>query len=103
MDLEAQRQILKTRFLMRIEEGKLDEAQALLEDIKQLQTRDILVSQLDRQQNQQLESPFKSVQSLIDVQLYGKMRETLGKYLLPSMVNELTNILNDARRKQPAK
>jgi hypothetical protein len=101
MDLEAQRQILKARFLMRIEEGKIVEAQALLEEIKQLPNRDDLVRQLDIQQNQQVESPIKSVQARID-HLYGKLREALGKYLSPSLVNNLTKVLNDARRNSPA-
>jgi hypothetical protein len=111
MDIEAQRQILKARFMLRIGEAasltgdeqtsKLNEAQGLLEDIKKLPSRNDLVSQLDSQQNQQLESPVKSVQARID-QLYAKLRETLGKYLSPGMVNELTTILNDARRNQPA-
>ena len=108
MDLEAQREILKARFMMRIEEAKAlsgedqvakwKEAQDLLEEIKQLPTRDTLVRQLDVQQNQQIESPVKSVQARID-QLYAKLREALGTYLSPSMVNTLTNTLNDARRK----
>lgn len=107
IDLESQRQILKARFMLRIEEAakltgeereaKLKEAQDLLEEIKQLPTRNDLVRQLDVQQNQQLESPIKSVQALID-QLYAKMREALGKYLSPRMIDELTAILNDARR-----
>ena len=101
MDLEAQREILKARFLMRIKEGKLDEAQTLLDEIKQLPTRNFLKSQLDTQQGQQLESPVKSVQDRID-QLYAKMTEALGKYLSPAMVNELTTILNEARRNPPA-
>ncbi len=101
MDLEAQREILKARFMMRIEEGKPDEAQELLEDIKRLPTRNDLVRQLDVQQNQQIPSPIASVQSKID-QLYAKMREALGKYLSPNLVNELTQILNNARRTQPA-
>jgi len=101
VDLEAQRQILKARFLMRINEGKLDEAQALLEEIKQLPTRNDLKGQLNVQQSLQLVSPTKSVQAKID-QLYAKMTEALGTYLSPTMVNELTTILNDARRNQPA-
>jgi hypothetical protein len=100
MDLEAQREILKARFMLRIEEGKVDEAQALLEEIKQLPTRSDLVRQLDIQQNQQIESPVKAVQSRID-QLYARLREALGKYLSPNLTNELTRVLNDARRKQP--
>jgi hypothetical protein len=98
MDLEAQREILKARFMLRIQDGKLDEAQALLEEIKQLPTRNDLVVQVDRQQNQQPESPVKSVQARID-SLYKKLREALGKYLSPNLVNELTNILNNAQRK----
>ncbi|MBC8350641.1 MAG: hypothetical protein H8E66_01560 [Planctomycetes bacterium] len=111
MDVEAQREILKARFMLRIEEAaglkgeeqvaKLKEAQDLLEEIKQLPTRNDLVRQLDVQQNQQVEAPVKSVQARID-QLYAKLREALGKYLSPGMVNELTGILNDARRGQPA-
>ncbi|MCA9121461.1 MAG: hypothetical protein H6822_16150 [Planctomycetaceae bacterium] len=107
MDLEAQREILKARFMLRIEEAtalsgdekveKLKEAQTLLEEIKQLPTRNDLVRQLDAQQGKQIISPVKSVQSRID-QLYAKMREALGKYLSPSLVNSLTNTLNDARR-----
>jgi vacuolar-type H+-ATPase subunit I/STV1 len=81
--------------------AKWKEAQDLLEEIKQLPTRNDLVRQLDAQQNQQIVSPVKSVQARID-QLYAKLREALGKYLSPGTVNELTNILNDARRGQPA-
>ncbi|MCB9873738.1 MAG: hypothetical protein H6821_06120 [Planctomycetaceae bacterium] len=108
MDLEAQREILKARFMLRIEEAKalsgeekeakLKEAQDLLEEIKQLPTRNDLVRQLDAQQDQQIVSPVKSVQARID-QLYAKLREALGKYLSPGLVNSLTNILNDANRK----
>ena len=108
MDLEAQREILKARFMLRIGEAaalsgeekvaKLKEAQALLEEIKQLPTRNDLGLQLDAQQNQQIVSPVASVQSRID-QLYAKLREALGKYLSPGLVNELTGVLNDAQRK----
>lgn len=98
MDLEAQREILKARFMMRIDEGKLDEAQKLLEEIKQLPTREDLRLQLSAQKTQQIISPVKSVQDKID-QLYTKMTEALGKYLSPTMVNDLTGILNRALRK----
>ncbi|MBI2480545.1 MAG: hypothetical protein HYV60_18535, partial [Planctomycetia bacterium] len=108
MDLEAQRQILKARFMMRIEEGKAltgdeqiakwKEAQDLLEEIKQLPTRHDLVLQLDAQQNQQIVSPVPSVQSRIE-HLYADLRVALGKYLSPGLVNELTGTLNDVRRK----
>ncbi len=111
MDLEAQREILKARFMLRIEElpglkgdelaDKLKEAQTLLEEIKQLPNRNSLTRQLDIQQTQQLTSPVKSVQARID-QLYAKMREALGKYLSPNLVNELTRVLNDARQNPTA-
>ena len=111
MDIEAQREILKARFMLRIGEAasltgeeqtaKLKEAQDLLEEIKKLPNRIGLMEQLTIQRNQQLISPVKSVQDRID-QLYAKLRESLGKYLSPNMVNELTSILNDALRKQPA-
>lgn len=111
MDIEAQREILKARFMLRIADAasltgeeltaKLKEAQDLLEEIKKLPNRNDLLEQLTVQRNQQIISPVKSVQDRID-QLYAKLRETLGKYMSPNMVNELTTILNDARRKQPA-
>jgi hypothetical protein len=41
------------------------------------------------------------VQVKID-DLYTKMMEALGKYLSPTMVNDLTGILNDAQRTQSA-
>lgn len=108
MDLEAQREILKARFMLRIGEmaalkgeeqiAKWKEAQELLEEIKQLPTRNDLVRQLDVQQNLQIVSPVASVQARID-QLYAKLREALGKYLSPGLVNELTGVLNAARPK----
>ncbi|HUG68737.1 MAG TPA: hypothetical protein VMM76_13360 [Pirellulaceae bacterium] len=111
MDIEAQREILKARFMLRIGEAasltgeeltaKLKEAQDLLEEIKKLPNRNDLLEQLTTQRNDQIISPVKSVQDRID-QLYAKLRETLGKYLSPNLVNELTTILNDARRKSPA-
>jgi len=100
MDLEAQRRILAERIRLRIKEGKLPEAEQLLEELKQLPTRNDLIRQLDQQQNQQVVSPNAIVQGRID-RLYGDMREALGKYLAPSLLNDLIGEVNQARGAPP--
>jgi hypothetical protein len=100
VDLEAQRQIIAKRFQMRIDEGKLDKAKELLEELRSLPTRNDLVRQLDQQQNQQIPADPR-VQPRID-KLYGGIREALGNYLHPGLVNDLQSQLNAASRANPA-
>jgi hypothetical protein len=96
MDLVAQRQILAIRIRKRIEEGKLDEAEDLLDDFRSLKTRSDMQKSLDQQRQRQLPSPYSSVQTRID-QLYGETRSMLGKYLDPVLAGQLTQELRQAR------
>jgi hypothetical protein len=97
MDLVAQRQILAARIRKRIEEGKLDEAENLMDDFRDLMTRNDMQRELDRQMRRQLESPYASVKARID-QLYSETRSMMGKYLDPNLANQLTQELRQAQQ-----
>jgi hypothetical protein len=97
MDLVAQRQILAARIRKRVSDGKLDEAEDLMDEFRELKTRNDMQRALDRQMQRQMESPYASVKARID-QLYGETRSMLGKYLDPNLGNQLLRELRAAQQ-----
>jgi hypothetical protein len=82
MDVVARRQILAARIRRRLDEGKIDQAKALLEEIKTLPTRDDFFQILSNRQQAGLSSSNKREQIRID-QLLSGTRILLNKYLDP--------------------
>ena len=95
MDLVARREILIAQFRDRLAKGERAEAAELLEAFRTLDTREILVRELDSQQ-QQIISADTLTQKRID-KLFGDARKMLqNKYLDPEMVNVLQRELQSA-------
>jgi hypothetical protein len=84
MDLVARREILSARARNRVAAGKLDEARALLDEIKSFQTKEDLEMMLASRQAA-LSSPDKRQQQRID-QLLAGTRSLLNKYLNPDQL-----------------
>ena len=102
MDVAAQRQIINARFKMRLEEGKVLEAEALLEEYQRLPSKDDLSKQLDTQMSIVPDRPTNRVVKLRIDLLYANLREALGKYLTSTLGNDMLRELNDAKRGRPA-
>jgi hypothetical protein len=79
--------------LMAIE--RLDEAKALLEEFRTLETRSDLTRQLD-QQEQRVRSSDRRVQAKID-KLFSDTRQLLTRFLDPRTSNELAEELLRAK------
>jgi hypothetical protein len=96
LDLAARREILATRFRARLKEQKFDEAQALIDEFRKLDSRTTLGRLLDEQQ-QQVKADDRLTQQRID-KLFGDARQLLTvKSLSDDMVNALLGELNRAR------
>jgi hypothetical protein len=96
LDLVARREILAIRFRARIKERKFDEAQALLEEFRKLETRIDLGRALDAEQ-QQLRGADKLTQSRVDKLLAEARKLLLLKPLADDLVNSLAAELAKAK------
>jgi len=94
MDLVARREILSVRIRRRVAEGKRDEAQTLLNELKSLQTKDDLEMMLASRQAA-LASPDRRQQQRID-QLLSGTRSLLHKYLSPELLVVLEREISSA-------
>jgi hypothetical protein len=96
LDLAARREILAARFRVRLTERKFDEAQELLDEFRQLDSRTALGRLLDEQQ-QQVRADDRLTQQRID-KLFGDARQLLTvKSLSDDMINTLAGELSKAR------
>jgi hypothetical protein len=96
VDLVARREVLSSRILRGIEDGKFDEADALLEELRRLDTQEDF-SRRVQQRKRSLSNVSVDVQQRID-QLFADTRSLLGQYLDPRRVRELQNQLDQARQ-----
>ena len=96
IDLVARRQIIAARFRARLKEGKVEEAQLLLEDFRKLETRIDLSRALD-EARQGLVAGDRLTQSRID-KLFADAGKLLNvKALSDELLNELTRELAAAK------
>lgn len=86
-DLVAQRELYAKRIRSRLSEGKIADAQKLLEEFKALQTRDDVQKLLDQQQPR-ITTSYKKVQAKID-KLFEDTRKLLYKFVDPGMAAKL--------------
>jgi hypothetical protein len=96
MDLVARRELYAARFRRYLANKKFDEAKALLEEYRNLETRSDLTRQLD-QQEQRITSPDRRVQAKID-QLFSDTRQLLARFLDPRTTNVLAEELLKAQQ-----
>ena len=99
-DLVARREILAARIRKRLTEGKLADAEKLLEEYRKLESRDDLLKELDAQQGQITDNDAaldKLTRTRIG-KLMGEARKLLlNKYLDPESKNVLAKELEKAR------
>ncbi len=95
MDLVARREILAARIRRRLDQGKIDEARQLLEEIKSFQTKDDLEVMLSSRQQAGLASSDEREQRRID-QLLSGTRILLNKYLDPDQLVALQREVDQA-------
>lgn len=98
IDLVARREVLSNRIRVRIEDGKLDEAEQLLEQLKGLDTQEDFARRI-QQRKQSLTAVDSQVQQHID-KLFADTRTLLGQFLDPERAQQLQTMLDEARRKQ---
>ena len=96
-DLVAQRQILAARIKKHLAKGVIKEAQELMVEFRQLETRSHMAERLDKAQRQQLQSQNKYVQGRIE-SLYGDTKSMLAKYLRPELASELMGAISNAEK-----
>lgn len=96
LDLVARREIIAARFRARLKEGKLDEAQTLLESYRQLETRTDLTRALD-EAKQGLVSADRLTQSRITKLLEDAQKLLANNKLSDELLNQLTRELATAK------
>lgn len=94
MDLVAQREVLANRIRKRISTGKIDDAQKLLDEFRQLPSQDIMLRRLDQRA---FTTPDRFAQSSID-KMVGEARSLVFKFIDPSLVDKLGSELEQAKR-----
>jgi hypothetical protein len=96
IDLVARREILAAQIRSRIKDGKLDEAQKLLDDFRRLNTRGDLTRDLD-QFRQQVATGDKTTQERIDRVFSDAQKLLLLKPLSDELLAQLTREVTAAR------
>lgn len=94
-DLVAQRELYAKRIRTRLTEGKLGDAEKLLEEFKALQTRDDVQKLIDQQQPR-ITSPHKKVQAKIDKH-FEDTRKLLYKFVDPGLAGKLETEVKQTR------
>ncbi|MFO0870732.1 MAG: hypothetical protein U0935_17525 [Pirellulales bacterium] len=94
-DLVAQRELYTKRIRARLTEGKVGDAEKLLEEFKALPTRDDVQKLLDQQQPR-ITSPHKKVQAKIDKQ-FEDTRKLLYKFVDPGLLGKLEDDVKQTR------
>ena len=97
MDVVGQIQLLSTLFHQRLADGKLNEAERLLEQFRALPTRIDLLRELEQQKIRQRSSPNRLVQRRIE-SLFASARKTVTNYLDPNLASQLLDKLNRAKQ-----
>jgi hypothetical protein len=96
VDLVARREVLASRIRKLIDAGDLDQAAALLKELRGLDTQDDFARRV-QQRKQSLSSGDALVQQKID-QLFAQTRNLLGRYLNREQVEQLGAALASAQR-----
>jgi hypothetical protein len=96
LDLVARREILAARIRARLKDKKFDEAQALLEDFRRLETRQDLTRALDEAQ-QSLPPSDRLTKSRIDKLIADARGLLANKQLSDELINQLTRELAAAK------
>jgi hypothetical protein len=99
MDLVAHRELLAARIRKHIQEGKLDEARQLVDQLRGLQTLADLRARLDRAK-QDVATENSRIQSRIDT-MFAETQELLIKHIDPRLVEKLTSEVAQASGGQP--
>lgn len=97
VDLVARREVISSRIRKRIEDGALDEAEQLLNELRQLDTQEEFERRV-QQRKQSLTNVSADVQQKID-QLFAETHTLLARYLDPKRVQELQTLLDGSRSK----
>jgi hypothetical protein len=95
VDLVARREVLAARVRKQIEEGELEEAAGLLEELRRLDTQDVFLRRV-QQRRQSLQAVDGRLQQQID-QLFADTRSLLGQFLGGNQVEQLSQALEAAR------
>ncbi|MEY4568045.1 MAG: hypothetical protein RLY14_3015, partial [Planctomycetota bacterium] len=101
VDLVALRQVAAARVRLRMEEGKLDQAKQLVDELRQLKDYEKMARDLDNVQRQVLDpasGPLTPVAQLRIEKMFQQTRELLQKYLQNDLVQKVEKEL-DARLK----
>lgn len=99
-DLVARREILAARIRKQIKEGKLQEAENLVKEYGQLESREDFIKELDSRQGEiaDNESKLENVTKLRINKMVGEARNLLlNKYLNPDTKNILAKEVEDAK------
>jgi hypothetical protein len=96
VDLVARREVLIHRVRSQIKARKLDEAQALFDQLRRLKSRDEFAFDVQRQRDT-LISPDPSVQAKID-KLFNDTESLLGRFLNPADLDRLDAELKQAKQ-----
>lgn len=99
VDAVVRRQVMLARLKLRIDQGELDEADKLMDQLRRLDSQQQFLLALDQRQ-QKARSDDPSVQRKIE-RMFSQARELIGQYLDPAEVNRAELELDQARRGGP--
>ena len=98
VDVVARRELLAARIRQKIQESQLEEAQALVDQFRSIQTLADLRGRLDRAK-QEVTTGNPRLQARID-QIFAETQAQLSKFVRPNVVEELTAELAAAKSKE---
>jgi len=103
LDVVARRKILEARIRRKLDEGKLDEADALVDELKKVKNYEVMSAQIQGIQRRALATETGYIPAPV-VERIDKMlnttRSLIGQYLQTDLVRELEVKLIEARKKQ---
>jgi hypothetical protein len=98
IDVVVRRHVLIARIKLRIEQGQLDDASRLMDELRRMDSQQQFLLALDQQQQKSLASD-PVVQRKIE-KMFATARELVGQYLDPRDVNRMEIELDRARKAQ---
>lgn len=100
IDVVVRRHVLMARIKLRIDQGKLDEAARLMDELRRMDSQQQFLLAIDQEQQKSL-ADDPTVQRKIE-SLFSEARKLVGQYLDPRDVNRTEIALDEARRAQAA-
>jgi hypothetical protein len=96
------REVLAFRIRNRISESKIEEAENLMKEFRQLPTRDQVAAELNREEARQRLLPTERATKAHIDKLFNDIRNLITQHIEPTLAQTLDRELNQAKQAKPS-